>query len=229
VTGMRAMILAAGRGERMRPLTDRVPKPLLRVGGKPLIVHLIDGLRHGGITDLVINVAYLAPLIEAELGDGTALGVRITYSREPDGPLETGGGIHRALPLLSDPFVVVNGDIWTDYPFARLPRDIAGKAHLVLVHNRPHHPAGDFALVGDRVAAEGTVRLTYSGIGVYRPTLFAQVSPGRFPLAPLLRAAMVHAEVSGEHYHGGWEDIGTPERLRALDDGLSGRVPGTNS
>lgn len=217
---MRAMILAAGRGERMRPLTDRVPKPLLVAGGKPLIVHLIEGLKRGGITDLVINVAYLAPLIEAELDDGTALGVRIVYSPEPDGPLETGGGIHRALSLLSDPFVVINGDIWTDYPFAQLPRAIRGKAHLILVDNRPHHPAGDFVLTGNRVLAEGPVRLTYSGIGVYRPALFAAMKPGRFPLAPLLRAAMAEGEVSGEHYRGGWEDIGTPERLRSLDEAL---------
>lgn len=217
---MRAMILAAGRGERMRPLTDRVPKPLLVAGGKPLIVHLIEGLKRGGITDLVINVAYLAPLIEAELGDGTALGVRIVYSPEPDGPLETGGGIHRALSLLSDPFVVINGDIWTDYPFAQLPHAIRGKAHLILVDNRPHHPAGDFVLTGNRVLAEGPVRLTYSGIGVYRPALFAAMKPGRFPLAPLLRAAMADGEVSGEHYRGGWEDIGTPERLRSLDEAL---------
>ena len=225
---MRAMILAAGRGERMRPLTDRVPKPLLQVGGKPLIVHLIDGLKRGGITDLVINVAYLAPLIESHLGDGTALGVRIAYSREPDGPLETGGGIHQALPLLSDPFIVVNGDIWTDYPFARLPRDISGKAHLVLVDNRAHHPAGDFALVGDRVTADGATRLTYSGIGVYRSALFAHSVAGRFPLAPLLRTAMAGLEVSGEHYRGGWEDIGTPERLSALDRELTGIAPGSN-
>ena len=222
------MILAAGRGERMRPLTDRVPKPLLQVGGKPLIVHLIDGLKRGGITDLVINVAHLASLIESHLGDGTALGVRITYSREPDGPLETGGGIHRALPLLSDPFVVVNGDIWTDYPFAHLPRDISGKAHLVLVDNRAHHPDGDFALAGDRVTADGAARLTYSGIGVYRPALFAHVVAGRFPLAPLLRTAMAGLEVSGEHYRGGWEDIGTPERLHALDCELAGVAPGSN-
>lgn len=217
---MRAMILAAGRGERMRPLTDRVPKPLLVAAGKPLIVHLIEGLKRGGITDLVINVAYLASLIEAEIGDGAALGVHITYSREPDGPLETGGGIHRALSLLSDPFVVINGDIWTDYPFAQLPRDIRGKAHLILVDNRPHHPAGDFVLTGNRVVTEGPVRLTYSGIGVYRPALFAHMQPGRFPLAPLLRTAMLTGEVSGEHFRGGWEDIGTPERLHALDDAL---------
>lgn len=211
------MILAAGRGERMRPLTDRVPKPLLCVGGKPLIVHLIEGLKRGGITDLVINVAYLAPLIESGLGDGTAMGVRILYSREPDGPLETGGGIYRALPQLGDPFVVVNGDIWTDYPFARLPRDILGQAHLVLVDNPAHHPGGDFVLQGNRVHADGAVRLTYSGIGVYRPALFAQAQAGRFPLAPLLRAAMASGDVSGEHFRGGWKDVGTPERLLALD------------
>lgn len=217
---MRAMILAAGRGERMRPLTDRVPKPLLHVAGKPLIVRLIDGLKRGGITDLVINVAYLAPLIEAELGDGAGLGVHIIYSREPDGPLETGGGIYRALPLLSDPFLVVNGDIWTDYPFDRLPREVAGKAHLVLVDNPPHHPGGDFGLVGDRVTSDAAVRLTYSGIGVYRPALFAACKPGRFALAPLLRAAMTTQEVSGEHYRGTWEDIGTPARLQALEHAM---------
>lgn len=226
MTPMRVMILAAGRGERMRPLTDRVPKPLLAVGGKPLIVHLIEGLKGGGLTDIVINVAHLAPLLEAELGDGAALGVRISYSREPDGPLETGGGIHRALPLLSDPFVVVNGDIWTDYPFGRLPRELTGKAHLVLVDNRPHHPAGDFALMGNRVVADGAVRLTYSGIGVYRPALFAHAKPGRFPLAPLLREAMTASAVSGEHYRGRWEDVGTPERLQALDQALRHPVRG---
>ena len=222
---MRAMILAAGRGERMRPLTDRVPKPLLSVCGKPLIEHLIEGLRRGGITDLVVNVAYLAPQIEAALGDGAAFGVNIVYSREPDGPLETGGGIHRALPLLSDPFVVINGDIWTDYPFMQLPRAIAGTAHLILVDNPAHHPGGDFALAGNRVLPEGEARLTFSGIGVYRPALFAHKQPGRFPLAPLLRAAMGMGEVSGEHYRGGWEDIGTPERLQALERALRRPAP----
>lgn len=213
------MILAAGRGERMRPLTDRVPKPLLAVGAKPLIVHLIHGLAAAGICDLVINVAYRAADIQRALGDGTSYGVHIVYSVEPEGALETGGGIHNALPRIgSDPFVVVNGDIWTDYAFARLPRSPDGMAHLVLVDNPPHHPAGDFALEGYRVRNGGQPMLTYSGIGVYRAALFSAARPGRFPLAPLLRAAADADRLQGEHYRGGWADIGTPARLQALNE-----------
>lgn len=219
---MKAMILAAGRGERMRPLTDRVPKPLLKVGGRTLIEHLIGQLTAAGFRELVINQAHLGQQLEQYLGDGSRFGVRIEWSREPEGALETGGGIHQALPLLGDaPFLVVNGDIWTDFPFAGLRRGIAGLAHLVLIDNPLHHPHGDFALDGGQVHADGPARLTFSGIGVYRPELFRDCQPGKFPLAPLLRAAMVQGAVSGEHYRGAWLDIGTPERLAELDRRLS--------
>lgn len=219
---MHAMILAAGRGERMRPLTDHVPKPLLPAGGKPLIVHLIGALTHAGITDFVINVSYLAAEIQRALGDGGRFGARIAYSHEPEGALETGGGIFHALPRIgSDPFVVVNADIWTDYPFARLPRALDGMAHLVLVDNPAHHPAGDFALRGDRARNSGEPMLTFSGIGVYRTALFDGSTPGRFPLAPLLRAAVTNGQVSAEHYTGRWTDVGTPARLKALNDMLA--------
>lgn len=220
---MKAMILAAGRGERMRPLTDRVPKPLLKVGGRTLIERLIGQLTAAGFRELVINHAHLGQQLEQYLGDGSRFGVRIEWSREPEGALETGGGIVQALPLLGGaPFLVVNGDIWTDFPFAGVRRDLEGLAHLVLIDNPPHHPQGDFALDHGRVRADGPVRLTFSGIGVYRPELFRDCQPGKFPLAPLLRAAMAQGMVSGEQYHGTWLDIGTPERLAELDRRLSG-------
>ncbi len=215
---MKAMILAAGRGERMRPLTDAVPKPLLRAGDKALIEYLLDGLAAAGWDEVVINHAHLGDRLRAALGDGRRYGLCIQYSSEGEEGLETGGGIHRALPLLDgDPFLVVNGDIWTDYPFARLPRTLTGLAHLVLVDNPGHHPAGDFALDRGRVLATGAPKLTFSGIGVYRHALFADCRPGKFPLAPLLRAAMAEGRVSGEHHRGAWFDVGTPERLAALD------------
>lgn len=221
---MKAMILAAGRGERMRPLTDDTPKPLLRAGGKALIEHLIEALATAGFHDLVINHAHLGTQIEAHLGSGARYGVSIAWSREPDGALETGGGIVQALPLLDgDHFLVVNGDIWTDYPFARLARRPEGLAHLVLVDNPAHHPGGDFALIGGQVQVSGSPSLTFSGIGVYHRDLFRGCKPGRFPLAPLLRAAMDRGEVSGEHYNGRWYDIGTTERLAELDRMLSER------
>ena len=217
---MKAMILAAGRGERMRPLTDHTPKPLLKVGGRALIEYHIDHLVAAGITELVINHAHLGDQVEAALGDGSRYGVTIRYSVE-ERALETAGGIFNALPLLgSAPFIVVNGDVWCDYPFAQLPKQIAGLAHLVLVDNPPQHPNGDFALVGDRVSAEGESKLTFSGISILSPKLFDGCSPGAFPLAPLLREAMAQGEVSGEHYRGRWYDIGTPQRLQALDDEL---------
>jgi MurNAc alpha-1-phosphate uridylyltransferase len=210
------MILAAGRGERMRPLTDATPKPLLEVDGKTLIEYHIEALRRAGVETLVVNHAHLGGRIEAALGDGARYGVRILYSPEPDGALDTGGGIHNALPLLGDaPFIVVNGDVWTDYPFARLTEP-AGLAHLVLVDNPPHHAAGDFGLRGREVVDDGDSALTFSGIGVYRPALFAALAPGRFPLAPLLRRAMRDGAVTGEHYRGMWMDIGTPERLEEI-------------
>ena len=219
---MKAMILAAGRGNRMRPLTDRIPKPLLEAGGKPLIQYHIERLAAAGIRDLVINHAHLGEQIEAALGDGRTLGVRIRYS--PERPaLETGGGIFRALPLLGpDPFLVINGDVWTDLDPSGLRLAASDLAHLVLVGNPGHHPGGDFALVEGRVALEGDTRLTYSGIGLYSPKLFADCAPGVFPLAPLLRRAILERRVSGVRYPGQWLDIGTPERLAELDRLLSG-------
>ncbi len=212
------MILAAGRGERMRPLTDHVPKPLLPLAGKPIIVHLIERLSAAGFRELVINHAYLGSRLIAALGDGARYGVRIVYSDEGGTGLETGGGIFQALPLLkSDPFIVVNGDIWTDYPFERLPRTLDGLAHLVLVDNPAHHPCGDFVLEGRQVREGDDRRLTFSGIGVYAHALFAGCRPGKFPLAPLLRNAMRAGKVEGEHYRGRWYDLGTPQQLAALE------------
>jgi MurNAc alpha-1-phosphate uridylyltransferase len=218
------MILAAGRGERMRPLTDTAPKPLLPAGGEPLIVHVIKALVAARFSELVINHSYHGTLIEHALGDGEKYGARISYSAEPDGALETGGGIHRALPMLGEIFLVVNGDIWTDYPFARLHQPPPGLAHLVLVDNPAHHPQGDFALIGSKVAATGEPRLTYAGIGVFRASLFAGSAAGRFPLAPLLRRAINDQQVTGEHFRGRWFDVGTPERLRILDELLASQT-----
>lgn len=215
---MKAMILAAGRGERMRPLTDVTPKPLLPVAGKPLIVWHLERLARAGFRDIVINHAHLGDQIEALLGDGAAWGARIAYSAEPQGALETAGGIANALPLLGDaPFLVVNGDIFCDWDFARA-RSGNALAHLVLVDNPPHHPEGDFALDGAKVSAGGTARLTFSGIGIYRPELFAGIACGEpAKLAPLLRDAITAGRVTGEYHRGRWEDVGTPERLAALD------------
>jgi len=216
---MKAMILAAGRGNRMRPLTDQTPKPLLQVGGAALIVHQIRRLREAGFTELVINHAHLGAQIERALGNGSAFQVRIQYSPETEGrALETGGGIHRALPLLGDaPFVVTNGDIWCDFDYRQLRLEAQDLAQIVLVDNPSHHPAGDFALLGERVQPDGNSRLTFSGIGLYRPQLFADCEPGAFPLAPVLRAAMAQGRCSGLHHRGDWRDIGTAERLQALD------------
>jgi MurNAc alpha-1-phosphate uridylyltransferase len=215
---MKAMILAAGRGERMRPLTDHTPKPLLEVAAKPLIEHHIEALADAGFTDLVINHAHLGQRIEQALGDGRRWGVRIRYSPERQA-LETGGGVFQALGLLgAEPFLVVNGDIWSDYRFDALPPlDAARLAHLLLVDNPAHHPEGDFALHAGQVRNSGPQRLTFSGIGVYRPALFNGCRAGAFRLAPLLRAACDAGQVSGEHFHGRWVDVGTPERLRELD------------
>lgn len=227
---MKAMILAAGRGERMRPLTDHTPKPLLRAAGRALIDYHILGLVQAGLCELVINHAHLGTQIEQALGDGARLGACIRYSAEGEA-LETGGGIFRALPLLGpEPFVVVNGDIWTDFPYGCLPAAPSGLAHLVLVDNPSHHPQGDFVLQKDgRVSDTGTPRLTFSGIGVYRPELFEGCRPGRFPLAPLLRAAMARGLVTGEHYRGDWVDVGTPQRLAELDQRLAQRQDSRNS
>lgn len=220
---MHAMILAAGRGERMRPLTDATPKPLLRAGGRALIEYHLDALVRAGITDIVINHAHLGDRIEAALGDGSRYGARIRYSAEPEGALETGGGIFQALPLLGEgPFLVVNGDVWTDLDYASLPPTFDGLAYLLLVDNPAHHPDGDFCLEGGRVRTCAGPRLTFSGIGLYRAALFRDCRPGRFPLAPLLRDAMAAGQVHGTRLQGRWLDIGTPQRLADLDRMLSG-------
>lgn len=221
---MKAMILAAGRGERMRPLTDHTPKPLLMVGAKPLIVWHIERLAAAGFYDLVINHAHLGEQIEAALGNGSQFGVSIRYSAEGEA-LETAGGIANALPLLGNmPFLVVNGDIYTDYDFSGLPAklDETLLAWLVLVDNPEHNGGGDFALAGDRVAEQGGILHTFSGIGVYRPELFAGIARGsKARLAPLLRSAMRSGKVGGEYYSGCWLDVGTPQRLAELDKTLS--------
>jgi MurNAc alpha-1-phosphate uridylyltransferase len=222
---MRAMILAAGRGERMRPLTDTCPKPLLPAGGKPLIVWHLEALAEAGIRDIVINHAHLGDRIEAALGDGSPFGVNLRYSPEPPGALETAGGIRHALPLLGDaPFLVVNGDIWCDWDLARAQRIDLGNslAHIVLVDNPPHHPEGDFSLLGDRIDNGPSRRLTFTGIGVYAPALFADL-PDNTPhkLRYPLRAAADAGRLKGEYHGGRWEDIGTPERLAALDAELN--------
>jgi MurNAc alpha-1-phosphate uridylyltransferase len=223
------MILAAGRGERMRPLTDHTPKPLLQVGGKSLIVWHIERLHAAGFTHIVINHAHLGQQIESVLGNGAAFGVSIDYSREASA-LETAGGIVTALPLIdTEVFPVVNGDIYCEYDFSRLVEPLArlaaghDQAHLVLVDNPPHHPQGDFVLDGGRVtdADSARSRLTFSGIGVYHRALFASTAAGeKAPLAPLLRGAIDAGRVSGEHYAGRWVDVGTPARLNALDGEL---------
>ena len=218
---MKAMILAAGRGERMRPLTDRCPKPLLPVAGKPLIVYHIEKLAAADFTELVINVAYRGSQIKQALGDGSEWGVHIEYSEEGKQALETGGGIVHALPLLgSEPFLVVNGDIWTDFDFAELPQVAESLAHLVLVDNPEHHPEGDFVLEGGQVSQTGTPKYTFSGIGVYQPELFKGQPDAAFPLGPLLRETMDRQQVTGQHYKGHWTDVGTPERLEKLDQQL---------
>jgi MurNAc alpha-1-phosphate uridylyltransferase len=217
------MILAAGLGTRMRPLTDHCPKPLLEVGGKRLIVHHLERLRAGGVREVVINVSYRAEQVVAALGDGAAFGVRIAWSRET-APLETGGGIRQALPLLGEaPFLLVNGDIWCDLAPSTLPATGDDLAHLVLVDNPDHHPQGDFHLDADgRVHAEGEPRLTFAGISLLDPALVADEPPGAFALAPLLRRAMAEGRVGGHHHRGIWVDVGTPERLADLDSRLRG-------
>lgn len=214
------MILAAGRGERMRPLTDHTPKPLLTIGGKPLIVQLIEQLRTAGFSELVINHAHLGAQIEAALGDGRRWGVQIRYSAEEEA-LETAGGIAKALSLLGDaPFIAVNGDVHCEFDFGRLrEHELRGDlCHLILVDNPPQHPRGDFHLREGRVRNSGEPMLTFSGIGLYRPEMFADIEPGaKAALAPLLRAACDRDQVGGSHHSGGWHDVGTPERLAQLD------------
>ncbi len=247
------MIFAAGRGERMRPLTDHLPKPLLSAGGRALIEWHLDRLARIGVTEVVINTAHLATRIVETLGDGSRYGLRIVYSHEGEQALETGGGLLHALPLLGEaPFLLVNGDVWSDFEFDRLPREPEGWAHLVLVDNPTHHPDGDFWLDAegrvhdqrptpelghashadatiDDVVIESPRRLTFAGIGVYRPQILlgwrgvighapgARTLPPRFPLAPLLRAAMRLGRIRGEQHRGAWTDVGTPQRLAELD------------
>lgn len=214
---MKAMILAAGRGERLRPLTDALPKPLLVARGRPLIEHHIAVLARAGITELVVNLGWLGERIRAHLGDGCRLGVHVAYSEEGYPALETGGGIHRALPLLGpDPFWVVNGDVYCDFPFGGRILPAGVLAHLILVPNPAHHPDGDFVLADGRVGNGPEGRLTYAGLAVLDPRLFAGCAPGRFVLAPLLRAAADRGEVTGELFTGFWSDIGTVQRLAEL-------------
>ncbi|MDR5890102.1 MULTISPECIES: N-acetylmuramate alpha-1-phosphate uridylyltransferase MurU [Halomonas] len=223
---MKAMILAAGLGTRMRPLTDHCPKPLLPVAGKPLIVHHLERLATAGIREVVINVSYRAEQIIEALGDGHEFGVDIAWSRE-DAPLETGGGIRRALPLLGEaPFWLVNGDVWCDVTPDALPPLGDDLANLVLVDNPDHHPTGDFHLdAGGRVHAEGEPRLTYAGLALLDPALVATQTDGAFALAPLLREAMAAGRVAGHHHRGAWVDVGTPARLESLDRALRTQLP----
>lgn len=215
---MKAMILAAGRGERMRPLTDTVPKPLLEVAGKCLIEYHLQHLVSAGFTEVVINLAWLGEKIESYLGAGEQYGLRIRYSREEEA-LETGGGIFKALPLLGDePFLVINGDIWTDYPLQPLYNfQLQDKAHLVLVNNPVHHSEGDFAIKDQRLCDDGSERYTFSGIAIYSPEFFLGDRKGKFPLAPMFREYMARNEISAEYYAGEWVDVGTPQRLKELE------------
>jgi len=209
-----AMILAAGRGERMRPLTDTIPKPLIEVAGKPLIIHQIESLGLAGIETIVINTGRMGDQIQYHLGTGESLGVSILYSEEGDDPLETAGGIVKALPLLgTEPFIVANADIYSDFDYQTLPENLDSDAHLVLVANPPHNPSGDFVLEKGQLQNEGSMKLTYSGIGLYSPQFFKDCSPGKLPLAPLLRQSAQRHRLSGQYFTGLWSDIGTPERL----------------
>ncbi len=220
-----AMILAAGRGERMRPLSDAVPKPLLPLAGKPLIVWQIEALARAGFTDVVINVAWLGERIRDALGDGAAFGVRIAWSVEAEA-LEAAGGIATALPLLPQgPVAVVSGDVWTRYDYANLRASMAGmaaggidRAHLVMVPNPPYHPKGDFALAGDRILGEAEPRLTFGNIAIYNTALFGELPRGvKLKLLPLFRKWIGEGIVSGERYDGPWANVGTPQELTDLD------------
>jgi MurNAc alpha-1-phosphate uridylyltransferase len=224
---MRAMILAAGRGERMRPLTDHTPKPLLRVAGKPIIQYHIEALAAEGVRDIVINLAWLGGQLRGALGNGAQFGVHIEYSDEGDAALETGGGVFKALPLLGkDPFIVVSGDVWTAYPLGQLLDPCVKKlssadiAHFVVVPNPDFHARGDFGLLDGRLVDEGE-RYTYANIGVLRPEFFAGCQPGRFPLAPLMFDWIRKGRVSGELYRGGWHNVGTPQQLAQIDQEAS--------
>lgn len=230
-----ALIFAAGLGERMRPLTEHTPKPLLPVGGKPLIAWHLEKLAAAGVHYVVINTSHLAEQFPAALGDGSRWGLRIRYAYEGPAPLETGGGMLNALPLLGpEPFLVVSGDVWCDADFAALPAEPRGLAHLLMTGNPAHHPRGDFRLDAEgRLHDDGEPRLTYSGIGVFRRELLdgwrevvgaapgAEAKPPRFRLRPLLETAMARGLIDGSHHRGAWTDVGTPQRLAELETGLS--------
>lgn len=214
---MRAMILAAGRGERLRPLTDDIPKPLIDIGETTLIEVHLDKLSKAGFREIVINLAHHGKLIEQALGDGSRWGIQIHYSREPEGALDTGGGIFKALPMLGDaPFAVINGDVYSHYPLARLRAVKCDYAHLVMVPNPGHHPEGDFGFNGGYLLETAKQKLTFSGISIYHPRFFNNASEGRFSIVPLLREAMAKRRVTGEIYRGEWHDVGTIERLEVL-------------
>jgi MurNAc alpha-1-phosphate uridylyltransferase len=222
---MKAMILAAGRGQRLRPFTDSTPKPLLKAGKFLLIEYIIQALVKAGITEIVINIAHLAEQFPATLGNGHQYGVNITYSPEQEGALETAGGIINALPLLGDePFLIVNGDVWTDYDYQRLvdkPLSTGRMCHLVMINNPVHNPLGDFALTAGLIKPEGELKYTYSGIGVYHPNLFSGLAVQRLALKPILLKAIANEQISGELYQGDWSDIGTIERLESLATNLN--------
>jgi MurNAc alpha-1-phosphate uridylyltransferase len=221
---MKAIVLAAGRGERLRPITDTIPKPLVTVAGKPLIVYHLEALARAGVRDVVVNLSWLGDKLRAVLADGSRYGVRITYTDEGPVALETGGGIFNAIQHLGPgPFLVVNGDAFTDIDFSALSAkaladtEAGALARIVLVPNPTQHPRGDFGLEGDHVVERDSERFTYSGVGVYRPELFDGCAPGRFPLAPLLKRAVAARRLLGELHTGEWHDVGTPERLSELD------------
>lgn len=220
---MRAMILAAGRGERLRPLTDTLPKPLVEAGGKRLIEYHLENLAAAGFREVVINKAHLAGLLVEQLANGERWGLTIHWSDEQPEALETGGGMLQALPLLGKgPFAVVNGDVWSDFPLSRLRSVKCDWAHLVMVSNPEHNPSGDFSLQAGRLRNDGINRLTYSGIGVYHPRLFDGCEAGKFSVVPLLRQAMEKQLVTGEHHIGAWSDVGTLHRLEELRNHLTG-------
>jgi N-acetyl-alpha-D-muramate 1-phosphate uridylyltransferase len=219
---MKAMVLAAGRGERMRPITDTVPKPLVRVGGRPLIAWHLAALARAGVREVVINLSWLGEQLRTALGAGADFGLRITYSEEGPVALETGGGIFRALPLLGpEPFLVLSGDIWTDIDLGSVQLEPEAQAHLVLIPNPPHHPRGDFGLEGNVVVQRDSERLTYANVGIYRPEFFAGCAAGRFPLLEPLNRAIAARLVRGEVHRGAWSDVGTPDRLAQLEARLS--------
>jgi len=219
---MKAMLLAAGRGERMRPLTDHTPKPLLAVGGRPLIAWHLAALERAGVREVIINLSWLGAQIRAALGDGHEFGVQIRYSEEGSPPLETGGGIFQALPLLGPaPFLVVNGDTFTDIDVSALRLAAGADARLVLVPNPPQHPQGDFGLDGELITDREPRPYTYSGIGIFSPALFAGCTAGRFALLPLLKRAIAAGRLQGQRHDGLWHDIGTPARLAALNQELA--------